>query len=110
MRRSGQGERRREVVEVRDEGHDRLVNYRWRHTAISTLPMLGVDVPTVAELTGSSPEIINTHHGHLLDSHLAADAEKLVGRKSGRPRMRAQFRLLMTAIPSFLGRPPGHGR
>jgi integrase len=105
MRRSGQGERRRAAVKVRDERHDRLVNYRWRHTAISTLLMLGVDVPTVAELTGTSPEMINKHY-----SHLAAAAEKLVGRKSGRPRMRAQFRLLMTAIPSFLGRPPGHGR
>jgi integrase len=68
---------------IRDEGHDRLVNYRWRHTAISTLLMLGVDVATVAELTGTSPDMIYRHYGHILDSHLASAAEKLAGRKRG---------------------------
>jgi integrase len=69
------------AVEVRDEGHDRLVNYRWRHTAISTLLMLGVEVATAAELAGTSPEMIYRHYVHLLDSHLAGAAEKLAGAK-----------------------------
>src|SRR5581483_8234949 len=77
-------ERRRAEVVVKDEGHNRLTNYRWRHTAISTLLMLGVDVPTVAELTGTSPEMIYRHYGHLLDEHLAAAAEKLAGRRKAR--------------------------
>jgi integrase len=72
-------ERRLAAVPVADEGHNRLVNYRWRHTAISTLLMLGVDVPTVAELTGTSPEMIYKTYGHLLDAHLAAAAEKTIG-------------------------------
>jgi integrase len=77
-------ERRRAEVPVQDEGHNRLVNYRWRHTAISTLLMLGVDVPTVAELTGTSPEMIYRHYGHLLDAHLAAAADKLAGARKAR--------------------------
>jgi integrase len=67
-----------------DEGENRLVNYRWRHTAISTLLMLGVDVATVAELTGTSPDMIYKFYGHLLDEHLRGAAEKLMGRKSAR--------------------------
>ncbi len=76
-------ERRWAATTVRDEGHDRLVNYRFRHTAISTLLMLGVDVPTVAELTGTSPEMIYRHYGHLLDSHLQEAAERLAARRRG---------------------------
>lgn len=64
-------------VKMQDEGANRLVNYQWRHTAISTLIMMGVDVATVAELTGTSPEMIRQHYGHLLDEHLALAAEKL---------------------------------
>lgn len=79
-------ERRRAAVRVLDAGHDRLTNYRFRHTAISTLLMLGVDVPTVAELTGTSPEMIYKFYGHLLDQHLASAAEKLIGSGKRRPR------------------------
>ena len=68
---------RRASAEVRDGGHDRLVNYRWRHTAISTLLMLGVDVPTVAELTGTSPDMVYRHYGHILSGHLEKAAEAL---------------------------------
>jgi integrase len=68
---------------IRDEGHERLTNYRWRHTAISTLVMMGVDVPTVAELTGTSPEMIYRVYGHLLDRHLREAAQKLAGRAAG---------------------------
>jgi integrase len=72
-------EARRAAVSVQDDGANRLVNYRWRHTAISALLMFGVDVPAVAELTGTSPDMIYKHYGHLLDSHLAAAADKLAG-------------------------------
>jgi integrase len=68
-------------VAVSDVGDNRLTNYRFRHTAISTLLMHGVDVPTVAELVGTSPEMIYRTYGHLLDSHLAAAAAKLAGRR-----------------------------
>lgn len=72
-------ERKRAGIAILNEGHNRLVNYRWRHTAISTLLMLGVDVATIAELTGTSPDMIYKHYGHLLDSHLQSAAERLAG-------------------------------
>jgi integrase len=64
-----------------DVGPDRLTNYRWRHTAISTLLMEGVDVATVAEMTGTSIIMIQRHYGHLLAGHLDAAAEKLGRRR-----------------------------
>jgi integrase len=70
---------------IRDEGENRLTNYRWRHTAISTLLMMGIDVPTVGELTGTSPEMIYRIYGHLLDHHLQAAAEKLAAGRLRRP-------------------------
>lgn len=66
-------------ISILNVGHNKLVNYRWRHTAISTLLMLGVDVATIAELTGTSPDMIYRHYGHLLDSHLQSAAERLMG-------------------------------
>jgi integrase len=72
-------ERRLAAVPIQDTGDNRLTNYRWRHTAISTLLMLGVDVPTVAELVGTSPDMVYRTYGHLLDSHLAAAAARLAG-------------------------------
>jgi integrase len=80
-----QGRPTRGLERIRDEGHNRLTNYRWRHTAISTLLMMGIDVPTVAELTGTSPEMVYRIYGHLLESHLRAAAEKLAGGR--RPRL-----------------------
>lgn len=77
-------ERRWAVVPILDEGHNRLTNYRFRHTAISTLLMHGVDVTTVAELTGTSPDIIYKSYGHILDGHLGQAAEALQ-RKLSRP-------------------------
>jgi integrase len=71
-------ERRLAAVEIVDDGDNRLVNYRWRHTAASTLLMMGVDVPTVAELLGTSPEMIYRNYGHLLSDHLEAAAHKLM--------------------------------
>ena len=65
-----------------DTGHQRLTNYRWRHTAASTLIMMGVELSTVAELLGTSEEMIRRHYGHLLDKHLATAAEKLTRKRS----------------------------
>lgn len=80
-------DRRLAAVAIRDEGDDRLTNYRWRHTAASTLLMMGVDTLTVAELLGTSPEMIFRHYGHILDDHLATAASKLAGgRRKGSSR------------------------
>ncbi len=64
------------AVEIRDDGPNRLTNYRWRHTAASSLLMDGVDVATVAELLGTSVEMISRVYGHLLDQHLAAAVDR----------------------------------
>lgn len=70
-------ERRLLVVSIEDEGAQRLVNYRWRHTAVSTLLMLGLDPATVGEALGTSAEMVLRVYGHLLDSHVAAAARML---------------------------------
>jgi integrase len=56
-------------------------NYLWRHTAASTLLMRSVDVATVAELLGTSAQLIQRTYGHLLDDHLAAASSRLSGRR-----------------------------
>lgn len=79
-------ERRIVRAVIRDEGDNRLVNYRWRHTAASTLLMDGVDVPTVAKLLGTSPEMIYRNYGHLLAEHVEAAADRLTaGRRAKKP-------------------------
>jgi integrase len=70
-------ERRLEAINIHDEGSNRLDNYRWRHTAISTLLMRGEDVATTAELTGTSVAMIERTYKHLLDKHLQRAAERL---------------------------------
>lgn len=65
------------AVEISDEGAQRLTNYRWRHTAASTLLMLGLDPATVGEALGTSAEMVLRVYGHLLDKHVAAAAERL---------------------------------
>lgn len=83
VRRAAAGEPTRGLEKIRDVGVNRVHNYRWRHTAISTLLRIGVDVPTIAELVGTSPELIYHTYGHLLSDHLARAAEKLFrGRES----------------------------
>lgn len=79
-------ERALAAVAFERDGPNRLVNYRWRHTAISSLLMMGVDVATVAELHGTSAEMVRKHYGHLLDAHLAAAAERMLD--VGRTRRR----------------------
>ncbi len=70
-----------------EKGPNRVVNYRFRHTAISTMLMMGIDVATVAELCGTSAEEIRRTYGHLLDSHLAAAANRF----HSRPRRDQHF-------------------
>jgi integrase len=75
-------EQRLVKVAIQDEGPNRMSNYRWRHTAISSLLMQGVDVVTVAQFTGTSVAMIERTYGHLLDKHLQGAAERLAnGRK-----------------------------
>ena len=68
------------AIPILDVGDNRVTNYRWRHTAASTLLMMGVDVPTVAELLGTSPAMLYRVYGHLLDGHLSDASEKLQGK------------------------------
>jgi integrase len=64
-------------LDLRDSGPGRITGYLWRHTAISTLVMLGVDLLTVATLAGTSPDMVSKHYGHLLDGHLGRAAATL---------------------------------
>lgn len=71
-------ERRLARVRILDDGDNRLVNYRWRHTAASYLLMRGVDVATVAGVLGTSPEMIYRNYGHLISDHLEKAAYNLM--------------------------------
>lgn len=71
-------------VGLKDEGANRLTNYIFRHTAASTLIMQGIDISTVAELLGTSPEMLRLHYIHLLSDHLGQAAEALQGKRKGR--------------------------
>lgn len=62
---------------IQADGPDRLHNYRWRHTAASTLVMAGVDLATVAELLGTSVKMLTSTYAHLLIGHLGKAAERL---------------------------------
>ncbi len=68
-------------VDLDDVGPDRLTNYRWRHTAASSLLMSGVEIATVAELLGTSVHMISRTYGHLLSDHLSRAAETLARRR-----------------------------
>lgn len=65
-----------------DAGPEKLSNYRWRHTAITTLIQEGVPLAVIAELMGTSVAMIERTYQHLLSSHLGAAAEALGRRKS----------------------------
>ena len=78
-RRAAAGDPLRGLDLIHDTGLDRVHNYRFRHTAISILLRQGVDVPTIAELTGTSPQMIHHTYGHLMADHLARAAERLAG-------------------------------
>lgn len=71
----------RDGVPLASIGPDRLTNYRWRHTAASTLLMDGVDIQTASELLGTSARMLQTTYGHILTNHLAQAAERLANRR-----------------------------
>lgn len=60
-----------------DDGADCLTNYRWRHTAASSLLMRGVPPAIVGKLLGTSAEMIVSTYGHVIDGALA-DAASLL--------------------------------
>jgi integrase len=62
---------------LKDEGPDRLVCYRWRHTAASSLLMHGVPIAVVGKLLGTSAKMISEVYGHILDGPLADAASRL---------------------------------
>jgi integrase len=59
----------------------KVVFYSYRHTFITQAIERGVDVATVAELTGTSISMIQKHYGHLASKHdhLRAAAAKAMG-------------------------------
>ena len=62
---------------LKSAGPDRLVCYRWRHTAASKLLMDGVPIAVVADLLGTSPQMIAKVYGHILDGPLSDAASRL---------------------------------
>ncbi|MDG3002869.1 tyrosine-type recombinase/integrase [Paludisphaera mucosa] len=61
-------------IEIPVEGTGRLRSYAWRHTAASRYLMCGIDVATVAELLGTSADMVTKNYAHLSMAHLAAAA------------------------------------
>jgi integrase len=68
-------------VPLQAEGDNRFVLYRLRHTRASDDLMHGGDVVTVAALLGTSPRMLETTYGHLLNDHLAKAQEELLARR-----------------------------
>lgn len=62
---------------VKDEGDNRFVIYRLRHTYISDGLMGGVASASIAEVTGTSDRMIAHTYGHLLEGHLKTTAEEI---------------------------------
>jgi len=62
---------------LKSTGPDRLICYRWRHTAASKLLMDGVPIAVVADLLGTSAQMIAKVYGHILDEPLANAASLL---------------------------------
>lgn len=59
----------------------KIVAYSYRHTYITEAMGRGVDIAMVAELTGTSVEMIRRHYGHLdqMTGHLKDAASRAVG-------------------------------
>lgn len=78
---------RGEVVpgaKILDEGPNRFVLYRLRHTRISDDLMTGASITEVATIHNTSEQVIRTTYGHLLVDHLARLNDDLVERARGR--------------------------
>ncbi len=63
-------------VPLEDEGDNRFVMYRLRHSRAAELLMGGVDVGTVARLLGTSVDMIEKTYGSYTSQHLAEAAAK----------------------------------
>lgn len=70
----------KEGITVRDEGPDRFVMYRLRHSRAAELLMAGVDVATVAKLLGTSVQMIETVYGSFKSEHLAEAASRAIAK------------------------------
>ena len=66
---------------IKDEGDNRFVLYRLRHTTASDHLMNQGDLYTVASLLGTSPKMLETTYGHLLEDHLDEAAKDLGGKR-----------------------------
>lgn len=69
------------ALRVKNDGDNRFVFYRLRHTVASDFLMRGGASATVAELLGTSPRMLETTYGHLLEDHLTVAAADLRVRK-----------------------------
>lgn len=73
-------------VTIANHGDNRFVFYRLRHTVASDFLMKDGATATVAALLGTSPRMLETTYGHMLEDHLAIASEKL---RSRRPKAAA---------------------
>lgn len=69
-------------VPLKREGENRWHLYRLRHTRASDGLMLGHSEATVAEVLGTSADMIRQTYGHLLDEHTAKAARAMTGKRS----------------------------
>lgn len=84
LKAEGKPTRGLELIKAKDE--NRFVLYRLRHTVASDHLMNDGNASTVAELLGTSPRMLETTYGHLLDDHLAKAASELANRRRSRGR------------------------
>ncbi len=71
---------------IQDEGDNRFVMYRLRHTKASDDLMAGGNPATVAALLGTSTKMLETTYVHYQDDHLAGVAADLVDHHRERRR------------------------
>ena len=64
-------------ITIRDRGPNRFVFYLLRHTRASDYVMRGGHSATVAELLGTSPRMLETTYGHVLEDHKSREAARL---------------------------------
>lgn len=83
-RRAKTGQPTRGLELIKDVGENRFVLYQLRHTTASDHLMNKGDASTVAELLGTSPRMLETTYGHLLEDHLAKAADELAAKRRTR--------------------------
>lgn len=85
------GEAHEAGVPIAKEGPARFVLYLFRHAYVTDGLHAGAALTDLAELTGTSPEMIVRHYGHLQRDHLRTRAEQIAalrrqqGKGPGRP-------------------------